>query len=400
MAAISVASCGSPDVDAPRAEPQSEINIRRFKAMFDSIPDRRQTEVRKAVVAYAEELDALLDSSETYREMAEARISEIKSRLAVSLEDEKAKTRLLYDEYMTVSFDSLFKYAHRFNELARQGDADVRAEAAVRLSDMYVQGGYFREADRAIYGFDSSECSDSMKIAVGMARFRLEFENGFFFAWRLYQPNLAGENMTRIYDELFPMLDDDSYDLYKMKMLISFSNLEYRKAENYANIVLAKLSPDDREHTKVWGNIGFLKMGYGDFDGAMEYMVDESKRAIREGSCNYSSIRKIAELMYVVGDLDRASRYIGIALDNAAEFNSKYRIIESSKGYPMINKQLRGNIEHDYHTIKNFTVFVVAVLFLLAGSIIYILSQRRKVNAQAAEIKERNGSCAKVRGRA
>ena len=229
-----------------------------------------------------------------------------------------------------------------------------------------------------------------MKIQVGIARFNLEYENCFFFAWRLYSPNIARQNMLRIYDEIFPLLADDSYEIYYMKMLMSFSNREFKQSENYGNILLTKTAEGSPEYIKTIGDIGFSKMGYGEFADAMCYMIEEARYGIRSGSSNYYSLRKIAELTYVVGDLARAAKYIGLAMDNATEFNSKYRIIESSKSYPIITVQLRSEIERDRSQAYILSFVMLLALVLLALSTLYIIKQRRKVYAQAQELSLRN----------
>ena len=359
--------------------------------MFDSFPESRKVQLAESVKKYSVRLDALLDSASYYKEEKRRRIAAIKNRPVASDAELLAKYTDLYREYIVSSFDSSFVYAHKIREIAGgMSNPDIKARAAILLSNMYIQGGYFREADQAIYGFDDGACSDSMKIQVGIARFNLEYENCFFFAWRLYSPNVARQNMLRIYDEIFPLLPDDSYEIYYMKMLMAFSNHEYKQSENYGNILLTKTEEGSPEYIKTIGDIGFSKMGYGEFADAMRYMIEEARYGIRSGSSNYYSLRKIAELTYVVGDLARAAKYIGLAMDNATEFNSKYRIIESSKSYPIITMQLRSKIERDRTKAYILSFVMLLALVLLALSTLYIIKQRRKVYAQAQELNLRN----------
>lgn len=359
--------------------------------MFDSLPADQQTRVARSVKDQSARLDASLDSATHYKEQKLQRIQSIKSRQAVSEAERLKKYAELYDEYIVSSFDSTFVYAHRFKEISeRMNDPDVKARAAIMLSNMYIQGGYFREADHAIYGFDESACSDSMKIQVEIARFNLEFENSFFFGWRLYRPNIARQNMLRLYERILPLLADDSSETYHLKMLMAFSNHEFKQSENYGNILLAKTETNTPEQMKVIGNIGFSKMGYGEFADAMHDMVEEAQYGIRGGSGNYSSLRKIAELEYVVGDLERAAKYIGLAMENATEFNSKYRIIESSKGYPIITMQLHDKIERDRKRSYILSIVMAVLLMLLTLSVIYIIKQRQKVQEQSKSISRRN----------
>lgn len=387
-----LSSCTNQATDEYTAtERQSELYIRQFKSMFAGLPTRQQTELIKSVKEYSAKLDALLDSAKYYKKEKQRRIAIIKNRPTTSNTELWNKYTDLYQEYIVSSFDSSFVYAHKIQEIAsRMSDPNLKAQAAIMLSNMYIQGGYFREADQAIYDFDDSVCSDSMKIQIGIARFNLEFENCFFFGWRLHYPNVARQNMLCIYNKIFPLLADDSYEMYYMKMLMAFSNHEYKHSENYGNIILTKTKKYTPQYIKTIGDIGFSKMGYGEFADAMHYMIEEAQYGIRTGSSNYSSLRKIAELTYVVGDLERAAKYIGMAMDNATEFNSKYRIIESSKSYPIITMQLHEKINRDRYRAYILSSVMLFVLMLLALSTLYIIKQRRKVYTQAQELGLRN----------
>lgn len=387
-----LSACIGKTVDEDFAtERQSELYIRQFKSMFTDLPVEQQTELIESVEKYSTRLDALLDSAEYYKEEKRRRIANIKNRQATSNAELLDKYTALYQEYIVSSFDSSFVYAHKIQDIAsRMSDPDLMAQAAILLSNMYIQGGYFREADQAIYDFDEGICSDSMKIQISIARFNLEFENCFFFGWRLYYPNVARQNMLRIYDKVFPLLADDSYEMYYMKMLMAFSNHEYKQSENYGNILLTKTKKHTPKYIKTIGDIGFSKMGNGEFANAMHYMVEEAQYGIRTGSSNYSSLRKIAELAYVVGDLERAAKYIGLAMDNATEFNSKYRIIESSKSYPIITMQLHDKIRRDRFRAYILSSVMLLALVLLALSTLYIIKQRRKVYAQAQALSLAN----------
>ena len=122
----------------------------------------------------------------------------------------------------------------------------------------------------------------------------------------------------------------------------------------------------------------------------MKNMVESAIMAIQQGSNNYSAIRKIAEMMFVVGDIKTASRYIKVAMNNATEYNSKYRIIESSKGYPIINHLLQKEIEHDKQMITIVVIVLASVVLSMIVSLIYILRQRKQIFQQVELISEYN----------
>ena len=140
---VTMLSCtGKSDYEGIITERQSELYVRQFKAMFDSFPESRKVQLAESVKKYCVRLDALLDSAAYYKEEKRRRIAVIKNRPVSSDAELLAKYTDLYREYIVSSFDSSFVYAHKIREIAsRMSDPDIKARAAILLSNMYIQGG-------------------------------------------------------------------------------------------------------------------------------------------------------------------------------------------------------------------------------------------------------------------
>lgn len=370
---------------------QSEIYIRGFKSSFDSLHSNEKGKIVHEIKRYAQELYMVLDSAGVYREYKEMRIKKIRETPATTDEERYIKYAALYEEYMQCCFDSAFYASAKCLEVATAlGDAALVADAYMKMCEMYISGGYFREAEKALDGFDCSMLPDEVRLRRLMLKFRLEFENGFYFGWRLYSPDMAYKQMQALYDELVGCLPDDAYEVYFLKAMMAFYKHDYKTAVGYSEILILKAGHDKWKYINAIGNMGYCKLGAGDFVNGMKYMVESAKLAVREGSNNYSALRKIAEIMYVTGDIEQASEFIGLAMDNATEYNSKYRIIESSKGYPMINRQLRAKIEHDNFIITVIAFILAVFVILLSLGLVYIAKQHRKLHEQARIIGEHN----------
>lgn len=387
---LCLSSCGD-TTPADKEQLQAEYYILGFRKQFDEKPASEQEEIKKTVAECVAQLNDVLTHSEEYRNAKLARIDSLKNISAVDPTRKYGLLKQLYEEYSHLSFDSTFVVAHDMLKLAQaSGNPDTIADARIMMSKMYISGGYFREADHAINELDTAGLSKEMKLKWMVARFSLEFENGFFFGWRFFDPDEAEVNMSRLYDEIVPMLTDDSYEMYQIKTARAFSRHEFNEGENYGGILLMKTPKNTMDYVAALGNIGYNKMGHGDYIGGMKAMTESAIEGIKAGSNNYSSLRKIAELVYATGDVETASRFIGIAMHNAMGYNSKYRIIESAKGYPMIVRTLQRNEKKNQQTLQIIVVVMCLVIITLICAGIYIQKQRRKAHEQADRIERRN----------
>lgn len=354
------------------------------------LPEEKQAEVVSKIKQSGKRFESVLDSADYYINLRNIRIDSIRHRHAGTVEERFNLNRELIEEYLFCSFDSAFSVGLQNLDLAEKlhQPAKIR-NARIDLAQIFIQGGYFREAAEQLDAIDISALDVKDKVDVLMARFYLEFENGFFFAWNQQDHDVSAERMRALYSELFQLLPDDAYELYRLKSTMSFYEHKYLDATGYYDILLLKSEgQDSNEYISALGGMGYNKLGANDYAEAMEYMVKSATLAIRKGMINNPALRKIAELMYVVGDARLASKLINMSMDNAMAFNSKYRIIESAKGFPMIIRNLENHISKKNRIIEIVAIILGILIILLAAILIYSRKQHREVTKQKRIITE------------
>lgn len=373
-------------------EPAAEIYIKGFKEHFNSLSEDQQ----KGLVAQINELGkkfmSVLDSADYYMSSRQKRIASLKETRVQTPADRYALNRSILEEYIHCNFDSAFSVGRRNLDLAHKlDDAILVVDSKIDLAKVFIQGGYFREAAEQLDSIDISTLDDTHKADVMLAKFFLEFENGFFFAWNRQDVDVSEIRMKELYSELIRLLPDDAYEIYQLKSTLAFYKHKYVDAIGYCDILLLKDSdPNSWNYITNLGNMGYNKLGAHDYAAAMEYMVKSATLALKKGALNNPALRKIAELFYVVGDDKLASDLINKSMDYAMDYNSKYRIIESAKAYPMINRQLQERIAHS-HQVMVYIIIVMAILMvLLIGSLLYSRTQHRKIKKQASIISQYN----------
>lgn len=110
--------------------------------------------------------------------------------------------------------------------------------------------------------------------------------------------------------------------------------------------------------------------------------ISDIKSAVRE----YVSLRQLALMLYQEGDLDRAYKFLTIAVDDAAKCNARQRIIELNDSYPMINgiyvetvRNQKKALEYTILIITILSIILAALLFYMRKQMIRIAAARRKV---------------------
>ncbi len=370
----------------------SEIYINGFKESFLSQSSSRQEALAANITELGRKLEAIIDSADFYIRQRDERIAVLRNRKTNTPEEKHALNRTLINEYIYFSFDSAFAVGQRNLDTALDlGDANRTAESRIDLARVFIQGGYFREAAQQLESIDTEAVNDKTKTEALLTQFFMEFENGFFFAWNRQDHDVSEERMKALYSRIIGMLPDDAYETYLLKTKMAFYKHQYVDATGYCDILLLKdCDHESWNYINALGDMGFNKLGAHNYVAAMEYMVKSATLALRKGAFNIPALRKIAELLYIVGNTELASKLINLSMDYAMAYNSKYRIIESAKGYPMINRQLQKQIEQNNDTMSVVAIIMAVMVIILAASLWYSRKQHKKIKQQADMISRYN----------
>ena len=110
-------------------------------------------------------LDSVLSIRDTFLKNKKRRIDSIKSRIPVNapIMDKLKGYDRLYEEYLTLSFDSAMRYINLAEELVSDtGDYDLNAKVKIHKSMSYATSGHFSQAIDELKKIQSSCLSDTL----------------------------------------------------------------------------------------------------------------------------------------------------------------------------------------------------------------------------------------------
>lgn len=375
--------------NAQKNKPLMDIN--KLKEMFDENPDKESIKARMR--PYVLQIEKALKEAPAYYRKKLDHIESLKEGLETETDSSEKYERLLLlcNEYRDVSYDSMYVYANAcYEEALHLSGRDRQTMGMLKMTEACVLGGYFREAGQLLQQIDITGCSEQTHIDYLFTAMRLEFENGFFFPVQVLKQDISLLRMERLYATLKQLLPPDSSLLDQAQMMIAFHSRRYGESIARVYALLSKLPEDSPQYSYSIGDLGYNYMGNGDLVEGMKYMALSAELNIRRGSKEYPAMRKIAETMYVIGDIDHAYQFIQVAMDNAQTYGSKYRGWEISRFYPAINKALYHIKRQQQREMSALLIALSLIVVLLVVSIVIVVKQKLKVNTQREVIAEQN----------
>lgn len=336
-------------------------------------------------------LDNEIQQVDAIRKKKEERISLLRDELGRARSDDMRFSLMhsLYNEYRSYQNDSATHYANRMILLADSiGNGIEAATARMALLDSYLTVGFFKEASEIDAEIDSSVLPKERRTEYYGLRARL-FQNLESYVNRNSKlgTQYAAER-TAAYDSIISLSEPGSY-AYEEACLER--ELVYKKLPELAvNTRLEFLQrPELSDHDRAinYSILGSAHQWNDKPDEAAYYYACSALYDLRSNTRETTASKDLAALMLERGDIDRANRYIHLALDDANFFNSRLRFIEINSVLPRIEMA-----RYDWLDSQRWAlIFIVAlVCFLLAVASVLWLKLRQKNRRLAASHDEIN----------
>ncbi len=332
---------------------------------------RAASMAKSATDSLMKQLDNVIAMRPKYQQLKEQRLDSLHAELRRCGDSERCFDLLneLFGEYHPFISDSAYAITLRQEKLARDlGDSNKVMNALMNRANILSPTGMYHETLGIINSIELEDVPDYMRPY-------------YFHIKRTVYGHLADyaafDNEKRRYKTITDMYRDSLLSVNDPESmsyaLIHADQLNEKGRPREAIEILENYIANNEldEHSRAicaWT----LAVAYGmagDSENQKKQLIlsaiSDMKSAVRE----YVSLRQLALLLYSEGDLDRAYRFLNIAVDDAVKYNARQRFLELNECYPQINAIYVDTVRRQHknlvRTIIFITVLIVALLVLL-----------------------------------
>ncbi len=345
------------------------------------------------IKGYLASLDQVLEDTARYNAAKRKHIEGLEQRLHATRAP-KDRYKLMMDlecEYCIVNFRTALKYAQMAKHEAEiMGDRHAYMKARLREAALLIKGGYFKECSDILNGIDKAELSRSNLFSYYRVSFDMYYEDGFMFPCNRGADDPYSIPMRKIHKAMVTEFPDSTYEHTRMMMEYHFHLLDYKPAYTYALKLVAAGKPGTEEHAYQLGNVGYNKMGAGEFVEAVRYLTESAIEQIKLGSREYPVMRKLSELLTVLDRDKEAYHYSEVGMANARSYESMYRIYEVSHFYPLVHEKMFCTINKQHGMLVTAVAILIILAMMLATSFVFIRKQNMKLQKSNALISLMN----------
>ena len=328
-------------------------------------------------------------------------VAEKETRLAQMKADLAAETtvlgrygimRRLYEEYAAYQYDSAYAYVSQCISLAQaMGDAARLNESRLNLAHILSTACLMKQARQTLAQIDTTRLTPDQFITYYRTRtdlliYQAEYMQGTRYADEAVRQLIAVRQRVAALDG---PKDNVSYLITRAESLADSGNQQ--QAIDLLATLLPRYKSGDRMYSIITSTMSFHYSQLDDRDKQMEYLIKSAESDLEGCIRENTSLRAIADRLFDEGDIDRAYRYMRVAVDDANFYGTRLRNIQASGIVPKILNAYQTKQEQGNRKMMWLLGVISLIALLLVGGVIAIyqlLKRYRRLNEQKKAINE------------
>lgn len=334
------------------------------------------------------QLDDVIANRDVYLKQKEARLSKLHNEF-ISKDNDRERFDVLnhlYDEYHPFNTDSAYDISIRQESLARQiGDKQLLFIAGLHRANIMCATGMYHECLNLMDSIQSDALADYLRpyyfhikrtvygLMADYAAFPAD-KSRYYQITNSYRDSIIKYNAPGSLPHVITKADylnvnGSPNDAVKLMKDFMHDN----KLSEHNNAICAWTL------SEAYGKAGEKELQKRCL---IISAISDLKSSVRE----YISLRQLALMLYEEGDLDRAYRFMTIAVDDAAKCNARQRIIELNDSYPKINGIYVGTVKKQNDTLEKYIIIIAVLVVLLVIMLFYMRKQMIRIKLHHQEL--------------
>lgn len=345
------------------------------------------------------QLDSLLNVLDTsikeryiYADKKKGFIKELENQARSTIKDE-ARFFIyaqLFEEYKNFQMDSALCISNKRLRIANElNNKEYRATAEMNQAEVMIVTGLYKEALEILQRQDRGRFTDDQisysyhlyhSLYMLMAEYLISEEERKHYLQLEYQYK---DSILSIIP-----LDNNAYQLVECSKLMMEGN--YKDALDVANKTYQAYEKDDRIIAMLAYTMSNIYFNMGDSLNGKKSLAISAIGDMRSGVKEYTSLPRLAALLYEDGEIDRAYNYMKCSMEDAIYCKARLRTLEMSRMLPIINAAYDIKMKQERDNLKLFLLIILILVCILIASIIYIYKQLKALAVARRSLKEIN----------
>jgi len=347
----------------------------------------KHTDINKAAL---KKLDDIISKKETYQIRREKDITDLKVQLAHST-DPARKYELyasLFGAYLHYQADSALHYINREMEILPQlNRPELEYEIIINRATVMGVMGMYIEAMEQLEKIDPKKLNEWTLLS-------------YYQTYRACYGWLADYTTNKTEKEKYLK----KTDLYRDSIIAAMPPEENKtivlaercivtgKADTAIGMLNDALKDmeDERQKVYIYYTLSEAYSMKKDVEKEVYYLILTAIADLESSVREYASLQKLAHLMYELGDIDRAYKYLSCSMEDAVACNARLRFMEVTEFFPIIDKAYKLKEERERAVSRAMLISVSLLSLFLLIAIFYLYRWMKKISVMRRNLSLAN----------
>lgn len=350
----------------------------------------------------AENVDALLDSLDRVinrrDDFWQQKLTYIQTRRTQAAEAHNLRTRLdcyhdISQAYYVTEFDSAMHYADLTLQMAYQlADSVAIHQHLINKAELLAFRGMYPEAEALLSHIDEASLSDELHFAYLITAFRVNQYRADYLADDNYAPPYRNRGFDCL-RRAVPLLsaDDDRYDYYIGEYEVFIHHDEQQAMHHYHRAV-ERLPKTSRLYAMACYALASNYRSNGSSDLCTAFLTRAAISDLLNSSKEGMALQDLAEVLFASNppQLERAQRYVNIALSDAQQSNNRLRTLDIARKSPAIILTYQGLLSQQNRSLRLALWGLSLLAVLMVALIVFIVRQNSLLGQRRHALAETN----------
>jgi len=296
----------------------------------------------------------------------------------------------LFEEYESFIYDSAFKYVQKMLVLARKlDDKEALSLSKIKLGFTYLSSGLFKESLDTLLSINLTSLSQQTQIEYYSVLARTYYDLGDYHGDKHYYA-IYTQLGNKTIDSAIHILPDNTAQYWLATGLKRMKTGNLQGAIDAFNFVVSQHKLSQHDFAISTSSLGWLYTLVDRKNDAINMLIKAAIADIKSSTKETVAFRNLAIQFYRDEDLDRAYKFIKIALENATYYNARHRKLEISEILPIIEGKRLVALEKQRKQLLNYGKITTVLIILVTLFILVIYRQLRKLKIIKAMLQNTN----------
>lgn len=339
-------------------------------------------QTRDEFVQMERRLDYLLQNQDLFVKRRQDDIEKLKNSLA-NPKDQFDKNYQILEAYKKFQIDSALTYALKCKTMSVNLSDSVKTIIDLDVAWIYSTIGRYIEAENLLKKVNRASLHQNL-----LPRY-YDTYSAFYSHYGQSNNQTVNYHKSELYrDSLLSVLDPKS-DEYRLSYATKILFMGNRQEAKHKLLGLLSTKSIEKKATVAYF-LGLIYKHENNLEKQQYYYIVSTCADIETATRDNASLQDLALTYYELGDFDRAFKLIDKAIKDAIACNVRYRIIEGTSFYPIINAAYQKKIDSQNKKLMMNLMLISFLSIILIVGLIIIYRQVKRLNKIKQELSKTN----------